>query len=162
MDWAQRLLDARCMVSAHYDALLVDWQLPDGSGLDWVRSLRRQQDSRPILMLTARDLLKDVLSEEGRATLTIEIIIKRVADHFDLRVADILGRRRPDHIAFPRQVAMFLSRTLTESSLSTIGEAFGGRDHGTVLHACRAVADRMETDTDVAKAVNRLDRELRG
>ncbi len=59
VDWAQRLLDARCMVSAHYDALLVDWQLPDGSGLDWVRSLRRQQDSRPILMLTARDLLKD-------------------------------------------------------------------------------------------------------
>ncbi len=110
----------------------------------------------------ARELLKDVLSEEGRATLTIEIIIKRVADHFDLRVADILGRRRPDHIAFPRQVAMFLSRTLTESSLSTIGEAFGGRDHGTVLHACRAVTDRMETDADEAKAVHRLDRELRG
>ena len=59
VDWAQRLLDARCMVSAHHDALLVDWQLPDGSGLDWVRSLRRQQDNRPILMLTARDLLKD-------------------------------------------------------------------------------------------------------
>jgi len=59
VDWAQRLLDARCMVSAHHDAFLVDWQLPDGSGLDWVRSLRRQQDNRPILMLTARDLLKD-------------------------------------------------------------------------------------------------------
>lgn len=90
------------------------------------------------------------------------MIIKRVADHFDLRVADILGRRRPDHIAFPRQVAMFLARTLTESSLSTIGEAFGGRDHGTVLHACRAVTDRMETDPTVRKAVNHLDRELRG
>ena len=109
-----------------------------------------------------RDLLRDVLSEEGRASLTIDVIIKKVADHFDLRVADILGRRRPDSIAFPRQVAMYLARTLTESSLSTIGEAFGGRDHGTVLHACRAVTDRMETDPGVRKAVNHLDRDLRG
>ena len=59
VDWAQRLLDARCLVGEHHDALLVDWHLPDGSGLDWVRSLRRQNDTRPILMLTARDLLKD-------------------------------------------------------------------------------------------------------
>lgn len=59
VDWVQRLLEARCMVTEPYDALLVDWQLPDGSGLDWIRSLRRQQDVRPILMLTARDLLKD-------------------------------------------------------------------------------------------------------
>ncbi len=109
-----------------------------------------------------RDLLRDVLSEEGRASLTIDVIIKKVADHFDLRIADILGRRRPDSIAFPRQVAMYLARTLTESSLSTIGEAFGGRDHGTVLHACRAVTDRMETDAGVRKAVHHLDRNLRG
>ncbi|MBX3746737.1 MAG: chromosomal replication initiator protein DnaA [Verrucomicrobiae bacterium] len=109
-----------------------------------------------------RDLLRDVLGEEGRASLTIDVIIKRVADHYDLRVSDILGRRRPDHIAFPRQVAMFLARTLTESSLSTIGGAFGGRDHGTVLHACRAVADRMETDPNVRKTVGQLDRDLRG
>ncbi|MGE3312206.1 MAG: chromosomal replication initiator protein DnaA [Limisphaerales bacterium] len=116
----------------------------------------------PITVDRVRELLRDVLSEEGRASLTIDVIIKRVADHFDLRVADILGRRRPDSIAFPRQVAMYLARTLTESSLSTIGEAFGGRDHGTVLHACRAVTDRMETDSGVRKAVHQLDRELRG
>jgi chromosomal replication initiator protein len=117
---------------------------------------------QPITVERVRDLLRDVLSEEGRASLTIDVIIKRVADHFDLRVADILGRRRPDSIAFPRQVAMYLARTLTESSLSTIGEAFGGRDHGTVLHACRAVTDRMETDAGVRKAVHQLDRDLRG
>jgi chromosomal replication initiator protein len=109
-----------------------------------------------------RALLRDVLSEEGRASLTIDVIIKRVAEHYDLRVSDILGRRRPDHIAFPRQVAMFLARSLTESSLSTIGDAFGGRDHGTVLHACRAVTDRMETDPGVRKVVQQLDRDLRG
>lgn len=116
----------------------------------------------PVTVERLRDLLRDVLSEEGRASLTIEVIIKRVADHYDLRVSDLLGRRRPDHIAFPRQVAMYLARTLTESSLSTIGDAFGGRDHGTVLHACRAVTDRMETDPNVRKAVHHLDRELRG
>lgn len=116
----------------------------------------------PITLDRLRDLLRDVLSEEGRASLTIEIIIKRVADRFDLRVSDILGRRRPDSIAFPRQVAMYLARTLTESSLSTIGTAFGGRDHGTVLHACKAVADRMETDSAVRKVVEDLNRELRG
>lgn len=62
VDWAQRLLDARLLLSDAHDALLVDWQLPDGSGLDWVRSLRRAQDGRPILMLTARDLLQDRIS----------------------------------------------------------------------------------------------------
>ena len=116
---------------------------------------------QPITVDRVRELLRDVLSEEGRSNLTIDVIIKRVADYFDLRVADILGRRRPDHIAFPRQVAMFLARTLTESSLSTIGDAFGGRDHGTVLHACRAVNDRMETDPGVRKTVHGLDRDLR-
>lgn len=109
-----------------------------------------------------RDLLRDVLSDESRVTLTIEIIQKRVAEHYDLRLADLLGRRRPEHIAFPRQVAMYLARTLTDSSLSAIGEAFGGRDHGTVLHACRAVANRMETDQQVCKTVNQLERALQG
>jgi chromosomal replication initiator protein len=70
------------------------------------------------------------------------------------------SKRRPENIAFPRQVAMYLSRHLTESSLNTIGEAFGGRDHGTVLHACRLVKDRMEVDQNVREAVNHLERKL--
>jgi two-component system OmpR family response regulator len=61
VDWVPRLLDARALVSEAYDALLVDWQLPDGSGLDWVRGLRAQGERRPILVLTARDLLQDRL-----------------------------------------------------------------------------------------------------
>jgi chromosomal replication initiator protein len=58
-----------------------------------------------------------------------------VAEHFDIRLADMTSRRRPENIAFPRQIAMYLSRQLTECSLNVIGEGFGGRDHGTVLHA---------------------------
>ena len=92
------------------------------------------------------ELLREVLHEEGRYTITIEVIQKRVAEHFDIRLADMTSKRRPENIAFPRQIAMYLARQLTESSLNTIGEAFGGRDHGTVLHACRLVKDRMEVD----------------
>ncbi len=106
-------------------------------------------------------LLRDVLNEEGRNTITIEMIQKKVAEHYDLRVADMTSKRRPEHIAFPRQVAMYLSRHLTDSSLSAIGEAFGGRDHGTVLHACRQVKDRMEVDANVRKAVNYLEDQLK-
>jgi len=106
-------------------------------------------------------LLRDVLNEEGRYTVSIDGIQKRVAEHFDIRIADMTSKRRPEHIAFPRQVAMFLSRNLTESSLSTIGEAFGGRDHGTVLHACRQVKGRMEVDASVRQAVSYLEGQLR-
>ena len=106
-------------------------------------------------------LLRDVLNEEGRFTISIDVIQKKVAEHFELRVADMTSKRRPEHIAFPRQIAMYLSRHLTDSSLSTIGEAFGGRDHGTVLHACRQVKDRMEVDASVRQAVNYLEDQLK-
>lgn len=106
-------------------------------------------------------LLRDVLNEEGRYTISMEVIQKKVAEHFDLRVADMTSKRRPEHIAFPRQIAMYLSRHLTDSSLTTIGEAFGGRDHGTVLHACRQVKDRMEIDGSVRQAVNYLEDQLK-
>jgi chromosomal replication initiator protein len=109
---------------------------------------------------TVENLLREILHEEGRQTVTIEFIQKRVAEHFDLRLADMSSKRRPENIAFPRQIAMYLARQLTESSLSVIGEAFGGRDHGTVLHACRLVKDRMEVDANVRQVVNYLEKQL--
>ena len=105
-------------------------------------------------------LLREVLHEEGRYTVNIESIQRRVAEHFDIRLADMTSKRRPENIAFPRQIAMFLSRQMTESSLNTIGEAFGGRDHGTVLHACRLVKDRMEVDAHVRQVVHYLEKQL--
>src|SRR5258706_1519670 len=104
-------------------------------------------------------LLREVLHEEGRFTVNIDIIQKRVAEHFDIRLADMASKRRPENIAFPRQIAMFLSRQLTESSLNTIGEAFGGRDHGTVLHACRLVKDRMEINARGRESVGDLEKQ---
>jgi chromosomal replication initiator protein len=105
-------------------------------------------------------LLHDVLHEEGRFSINIDAIQRKVAEHFDIRLADMSSKRRPENIAFPRQIAMFLARQLTESSLNNIGEAFGGRDHGTVLHACRLVKDRMEVDASVRQVVNYLEKQL--
>ncbi len=105
-------------------------------------------------------LLREVLHEEGRFTINIDVIQKKVAEHFDIRLADMTSKRRPENIAFPRQIAMFLARQMTESSLNTIGEAFGGRDHGTVLHACRLVKGRMEVDANVRQVVHYLEKHL--
>ncbi len=105
-------------------------------------------------------LLREILHEEGRQTISIEVIQKKVAEHFDIRLADMTSKRRPENIAFPRQIAMYLSRQMTESSLNTIGEAYGGRDHGTVLHACRLVKDRMEVDANVRQVVSYLEKQL--
>jgi chromosomal replication initiator protein len=105
-------------------------------------------------------LLREILHEEGRFSVNIEVIQKKVAEHFDIRLADMTSKRRPENIAFPRQIAMYLSRQMTESSLNTIGEAYGGRDHGTVLHACRLVKDRMEVDANVRQVVHYLEKQL--
>src|SRR5450432_613015 len=105
-------------------------------------------------------LLREILHEEGRFSISVEVIQKKVAEHFDIRLADMTSKRRPENIAFPRQVAMYLTRQMTESSLNTIGEAFGGRDHGTVLHACRLVKDRMEVDANVRQVVHYLEKQL--
>ncbi|MBU6401758.1 MAG: chromosomal replication initiator protein DnaA, partial [Verrucomicrobia bacterium] len=115
---------------------------------------------RKLTLELVEELLHEVLHEEGRLTISIDTIQKKVAEHFDIRLADMTSRRRPENIAFPRQIAMFLAREMTESSLSAIGEAFGGRDHGTVLHACRLVKDRMEVDANVRHVVTHLEKQL--
>jgi len=106
------------------------------------------------------NLLREVLQEEGRLVISIELIQKKVAEQYDIRLADMQSKRRPENIAFPRQVAMYLARQLTASSLNTIGEAFGGRDHGTVLHASRLVRDRMQIDAAVRQKASYLEKQL--
>ena len=89
-------------------------------------------------------LLRDLLQQEGQQTVSIDLIQRRVAETYDLRLADMTSKRRPANIALPRMVAMYLSRRLTTASLNEIGDAFGGRDHGTVLHANRTIEDEDE------------------
>lgn len=115
---------------------------------------------KPIDMPTTEMLLQDVLMEQAQNQLTIETIQKRVADHYQIRHSDMTSKRRPNNIAIPRQIAMYLSRTLTKHSLQEIGDAFGGRDHGTVIHACKAVDNMMEQDSSVKGTVEFLRTQL--
>ena len=105
-------------------------------------------------------LLKDILQEEARRAVTIDQIQRRVAEHYDVRLADMTSKRRPANIAFPRQIAMYLARELTKASLNEIGEAFGGRDHGTVLHACKLVKKRMKEQDKIRQTISFIDSAL--
>ena len=104
----------------------------------------------------AEYLLKDILQQEGKKRVNIDAIQKTVTEYYDLRIADMTSRRRPSNIAFPRQVAMYLSRRLTQCSLMEIGEAFGGRDHGTVIYAVRKVQQRMECEPQVRESIEMI------
>ena len=96
----------------------------------------------------AQDCLKDLLMVHDRQV-SVNNIQKTVAEYYKIKVADLLGKRRTRNIARPRQVAMTLAKELTNHSLPEIGDAFGGRDHTTVLHACRTIAGLKESDANI-------------
>jgi chromosomal replication initiator protein len=100
---------------------------------------------REITESFAREVLRDLLMVHDRL-ITIENIQKTVCEYYKIRIAELLSKRRPRSIARPRQMAMALCKELTQHSLPEIGDAFGGRDHTTVLHACRKIDELCETD----------------
>jgi chromosomal replication initiator protein len=101
---------------------------------------------REISLDLAKDALKDIIGAHNRQ-ITLELIQKTVADYYKIKVADMYSQKRTRAIARPRQVAMWLARELTPHSLPEIGDAFGGRDHTTVLHACRTITDLRGKET---------------
>jgi chromosomal replication initiator protein len=114
---------------------------------------------RQITESFAREVLRELFHVYDRL-ITIENIQKNVAEYYKLRVSDLLSRRRTRTIARPRQMAMALSKELTEHSLPEIGDAFGGRDHTTVLHACRRIEELCETDGRIREDRAKLIRQL--
>ena len=106
-----------------------------------------------------RESLKDLLALQDKLV-SIDNIQRVVAEYYKIKVADLHSKRRSRSVARPRQVAMALSKELTNHSLPEIGNAFGGRDHTTVLHACRKVAELRETDTDIGEDYKNLLRTL--
>ncbi len=118
-----------------------------------------QFTGRPITLDFAREALKDLLALQERL-ITIENIQKTVAEYFKIRVADLLSKRRSRSITRPRQVAMALAKELTNHSLPEIGDAFGGRDHTTVLHACRVIKQLRESQTRMNEDYQNLLRTL--
>jgi chromosomal replication initiator protein len=107
-----------------------------------------------------REALRDLLAVQNRQ-ISIENIQKTVADYYKIKVSEMYSKKRSRNVARPRQIAMALAKELTQLSLPDIGEAFGGRDHTTVLHACRKVADLRTQNSDITRDVNDLLKTLR-
>ncbi len=105
-------------------------------------------------------LLRDIFQEQARRAVTIDQIQRKVAETFDLRIADMTSKRRLASIAYPRQIAMYLSREMTNSTLTEIGDLFGGKDHGTVIHACKLIKRRMDEDERTRHMVRSLENQL--
>jgi len=117
-------------------------------------------NDRRIRQEQVEELLKDFIQEEARHVVTIDGIQRKVAENFDLRLSDMSSKRRPNNIAIPRMVAMYLSRKMTSKSLQEIGEAFGGRDHGTVLHAVKKIEDRISSDANLRQQVHLVTQQI--
>ncbi|NLL53141.1 MAG: chromosomal replication initiator protein DnaA [Peptococcaceae bacterium] len=109
---------------------------------------------QPITIDLAEEILKDMLPQKSQKIITVEMIQKVVADHYKLTVQEFKMRKRTRSVTFPRQIAMYLCRELTDLSLLQIGEEFGGRDHTTVIHACDKINELKNKDPLVEKSIN--------
>ncbi|QGR02365.1 chromosomal replication initiator protein DnaA [Ehrlichia ruminantium] len=113
-----------------------------------------------ITLDTASDILSDLLRANHKSV-TLECIQKKVAEFFNIKVSDMYSTRRLRTLARPRQIAMYLSKKLTQKSLPEIGKSFGGRDHATVIHAVKQIEKLMDTDSKLRDDINLLNRMLR-
>jgi chromosomal replication initiator protein len=114
---------------------------------------------RPITIELIRESLKDLLALQDKLV-SVDNIQRTTAEYYKIKISDLLSKRRSRSVARPRQVAMALSKELTNHSLPEIGDAFGGRDHTTVLHACRKIAELRESDADIREDYKNLLRTL--
>jgi len=114
---------------------------------------------RPLTLDTVRYLLRDTLDQEQQEELSFDKIQRTVAEHFDIRLADMTSKRRPRTIAVPRQVAMYLCRRMTRSSFPDIAGAFA-KTHATVLHACKTIDQRVDVDTQLRNDILRISQKL--
>lgn len=108
----------------------------------------------------ASEALKDIISSKQTRQVTIDIIQEVVANYYNLKIEDLKSARRTRNIAFPRQIAMYLSRKLTDMSLPKIGEEFGGRDHTTVIHAYEKISNNLKKDESLQNAINELNKRI--
>ncbi len=115
---------------------------------------------RPITKDMAKDILQDLIEDDDRPV-TTDHIQKIVCEHFALRVADIKAKKRTKEIALPRQIAMYLSKQLTNLSLNDIGKNFGGKDHATIIYACKQVEDKRAKDEAFNRMVENLSRKIK-
>ena len=116
--------------------------------------------NREVTVDLATEALKDIISKKQGKHVTIDSIQDVVSSYFNLRVEELKSQRRTRNVAYPRQIAMYLSRKLTDMSLPKIGEEFGGRDHTTVIHAYEKISSNLKTDDSLQHTVNDLTKKL--
>lgn len=110
------------------------------------------------------NLASKVLEEFGniqKESVTIEKITEFICDYYDLKMEEILGKKRPKYIATPRQIAMYLCRSMTDASLPKIGDSFGGRDHTTVIHACEKISKMRQENEKTDRLLNQFEEQIR-
>ncbi|AYF53953.1 chromosomal replication initiation protein [Clostridium sp. K25] len=116
--------------------------------------------NREVSVDLAAEALKDIISSEQNKQVTIDLIQDIVCSYYNLRIQDLKSSRRTRNIAFPRQIAMYLSRKLTDMSLPKIGEEFGGRDHTTVIHAYEKISNILKKDESLRNVINDLNKKI--
>jgi chromosomal replication initiator protein len=116
---------------------------------------------RDITLEIAQNQLKDVFSQTKHGNVTIDNIVRVVADYYKLSYNDLKGKKRTKNIAFPRQVAMYIARDITEYSTTELGFEFGGRDHTTVMHACQKIEERLKLDPNLDSSIQSLIRTIK-
>ena len=114
----------------------------------------------PIDLTLVKNVLKDLISE-GDKPLTIEVILKAISDYFGIKQIDIKGKKRTKEIANARQIAMYIAKQLTTMSLSEIGRAFGGKDHATVIYACKLIEKKRQADENLNKGIDHIIRKIK-
>jgi chromosomal replication initiator protein len=117
--------------------------------------------NKTVTLEIAQRQLKDFFTEYDQKNVTIDLVQRVVADYFGLSLNDLKGKKRNKAIAFPRQLAMYITRDLTEFSTTEVGLEFGGRDHTTVMHSCQRIDDRIKTDPTLAPAIQHLTRSIK-
>lgn len=115
----------------------------------------------PITLEMAKDVLKDFLTDDERPV-TVDLIIKIVAEFYSVKPIELKSKKRTKEIALPRQIAMYLARELTELSLQDIGKYFGGKDHATVIYACKQIEKKKNMDESFSRILERLINKIKG
>ena len=116
---------------------------------------------KPITVETAQQQLKDVFASPRQTNMSLEIIQKVVAEYFSLSVNDLKSKKKTQNIVFPRQLSMYITREITEYSTTEVGQAFGGRDHTTVMHACQKIEDKIRSDPTLDSTIQSLIRMIK-
>ena len=132
----------------------------EGSLNKLIALYKLNHNHNPIDITLAAEALKDIISAENKREVTPELILDIVADHFGITIADVKSRKRSEDISIPRQICMYLMRTMTETPLKTIGIILGGKDHSTIKYGVEKISNELKNDETLANTISIIKKKL--